>query len=234
MKTPPHLAEILGPTMWVDPRDAPQMINSITESKPFDVPRAAELGLPSQLPARNFAQVMTALTGADNRKAADERAADNRTSAEKRVADTNASREKTAAAANASREKAAGIRGGGKGTGPTPGQQGVQDRFNQREQDNLDKAEPDLHAERRSIGARLTLGTDENDKPIGKGKAALLGSRFKAVSDELQVLQFRKAKLNGATPPNQEQAAKIPDGTEVPGPDGRVWKKQDGILYLVK
>lgn len=116
----------------------------------------------------------------------------------------------------------------------TPGQQGVQDRFNQRRLDQqkkdlaaVQKQEDDEHAYRIATGQQLATATTDADK--NKYQAALKGSAFK-----IQAYQSRKAEILGTKAPDKATMAKIPEGSTATSPDGHQWMKKDGIVYLVK
>lgn len=117
----------------------------------------------------------------------------------------------------------------------TPGQQGVQDRFAQKRLDQqqkdlaaVQKQEDDEHAFRISAGQQLSNSNlADNDRQ--KLQAALKASTFK-----VQAYQARKAAIMNTKPPSQQLQAQIPEGGQATSPDGHVWQKKGGIVYIVR
>jgi|GEM_PF-6391854 len=159
------------------------------------------------------------------------------TGANSRNDNTNATRVQVGAGNNAATLGSANIRAAGTGNGrtgqPTPGQAGVQNRFDQKRQDLAQKTistiqakENALHAQRLQIGQ--TLGAMKPaDQEAAKAKLNTLGFQIGAY-------QTQKAKAAGAATPPQDIQSKIPEGQQATGPDGHTWMKKDGITYFVK
>lgn len=244
-KTP---IDINGAMSWVDPAQAPGLQKTMSEMQLVPTPDIfRQLGGPPMIPRSQAPQAMTAVTSILNRKATDQRAEDDRKSREG-IADKNRTAADTRAEnANTSRETIAGKRASKAASSASDiadrqarTQKAIADRQEARAIEKEDESK--MHDERRRLGDILSSGKDLDAKGNEidlnhKDNATLRGklkTKYESVVDNLQGLQLRKAKLYGFNPPTKDQAAKIPEGQEVTGPDGRVWKKQDGVLYFVR
>lgn len=112
----------------------------------------------------------------------------------------------------------------------TPGQQGVQSRFDIAKLNALSKEEQDYHDVRNRLGPQIASGTDENGKPIA---SRLVQAQFAKATNNLQELQFRKARVLKAAQPPQDVADKMQEGQQATSPDGHTWLKKDGVVYIV-
>lgn len=174
-------------------------------------------GAPAPWEPRIIAQGVD--TDGANRKSRETIAADNRTAADTRAENANKSREKTAGKRNAATVEAARIRR----DNPTPGQAGVQNRFDARRLETDKKAlaalevkESELHAEKLRQGAL----PNKNDAEVGVTKQTLSGLdlRIKAVQAAKQKL-ISKWDTQGAGEPEAQQpggriTVKLSDGRE--------------------
>jgi len=116
----------------------------------------------------------------------------------------------------------------------TPGQQGVQNRFDQKRLDALVKEESGYNSRRAQIGAMLASGKDATGADLNEGRKTLLRAQYRSTTDDLQGAQFRKARIMKAQAPGDAQLKAVPEGGEMTLPDGHVWRKQDGVVYIVK
>jgi len=176
--------------------------------------------------------VDTKETGANSRTAA------NNTSKEKVGAGHDTSRVQASAGNNAATIGAANIRaaGGGTGTG-TPGQIGVQSRFEQRRKDIAQKAVDAIQTKENALHAeRLQLGM--NPGATGTPARALTDAKLGKLTFQIGAAQVQKAKAAGTTAPPKELQDSMQEGKEkmFTSPDGKVhnWIKKDGIVYFVK
>ncbi len=73
---------------------------------------------------------------------------------------------------------------------------------------------------------------DKQGNPVWMGAAQkqLIQSRLDGVTSRLQILQSRKAQLQGLGVP-QAQPDSVAEGGNAFASDGAIWRKQDGILY---
>lgn len=102
---------------------------------------------------------------------------------------------------------------------PTPGQENVQNRFDQRRQDAAQKQMADVQAKEDAVHAqRLQLGQNQ----------------MKALNFQVQAYQTRKAAIAGAQTPPKAIQDQIPEGKQATAPDGHTWLKKDGIVYFIK
>jgi hypothetical protein len=229
--------------IWVDPDHLAQYMSATGQAQPIPTSAAAQkAGLPPTVPLRNLAQVVSVMNNQNMQDAANQRnqanndtkaqvaAGNNATSVANNTA-TNATRSSNNTATNATRVKVAGM----KGANGTPGQQGVQNRFDQRRQDAQQKQlqaaqsqEDQLHA------VRTQLGQDLNNPNVTDAQKTFKLSQLKTATSQIQASQSKKAAILGAQTPPQAVMDKIPEGTEGAGPDGHIWRKQGGIVYLVK
>jgi len=176
-------------------------------------------------------------TGANSRTAA------TNVTREKVGAGNNAATVQAAAGNNAATLGAANIRaaGGGTGTG-TPGQKGVQSRFDQRRADIAQKAIDTIQAKENVLHAqRVQIG--QNPGATGTPARAQSDAKLKSLTFQIGAYQTQKAKAAGASQPPAEaetQAdspalkAKYPLGVPMTSPDGHSWLRKDGITYFQK
>jgi|SRR5579863_1304083 len=122
--------------------------------------------------------------------------------------------------------------------GGTGGQRGVQGRFDQREADKIDAQEQALHEKRYELGETLSNKTfvDKSGQvqalPDIPDATKPYQARYDGATAQLQSLQVRKAKLYGVQPPDPATTKATKEGETTKGPDGSIWHKQDGVLYL--
>lgn len=69
-------------------------------------------------------------------------------------------------------------------------------------------------------------------KELPTNSTAPYQSRLRQVETTLQNTQYRKAAQFGVASPDPKQAAGVAEGGSVTAPDGAVWRKRDGILYV--
>lgn len=204
--------------------------------------RLQDFGYPATMPQKDLPSIMSAMTGFQNRMAADTRS-QNQIKSQQQIAEENRkSRESIAAQAQAGqtartqaqiqgRETVAGMPA--RNAGLTPGQANVQSRYEQaqlnakqKKLDTLQGQENKLHASRVQLG-KMMQGLDPTQMPGAQAKMA-------GFNQQIQDIQAQKATAIGAKVPSREQLQQIQEGETRPAPDGHIWKKKDGIVYLVK
>lgn len=229
-----------GQTAWAAPGEAAKILDTMHGLDTFATPQVGvEMGLPERTPFKNAPQIMTAIGQAANRKAQDQRAAQDRTSREQIATDNRNAANTRSDNSNTTRIKAAGITANTAAANQTAisdraaNQQAEIDKRQELNQIAREK-EPTLHQDRLTIGRMLETGLDADNNTLSKGKRAVLEASYKAKTAEVQGLQIRKAKLYGFQAPPQPVLDKIPEGKTATSPDGHIWKRQDGIVYLVQ
>ncbi len=96
---------------------------------------------------------------------------------------------------------------------------------------------PGLNAQRRKLGTMLASGVNEKGEKVefsteeGKIVKDRITSAIQAVNDNLQQVQFRKAKLYGIDYPATEDIEAAKDGEPIEALDGSVWKKSYGVAF---
>lgn len=233
LQVPAELQKLgLPATVDIDSAHLSQYVTSTGQEMPVDAGTAAALGAPgAKVPFKNVASMVSAGNAALGRKTQIDIADKNRTAANDRNTETNKTRLE---AARTRRDT------------PTPGQEGVTDRFNQRRIDaenkanrerletkqkemaTVQQAEDNVHAERTKIGDLLK---SPDLKPADR---AGYTAKMKAMRFQVQAYQSRKAGIVGATAPSKAIQDQIPEGQQAEGPDGHTWSKRDGIVYFVK
>jgi hypothetical protein len=127
-------------------------------------------------------------------------------------------------------------RGAPSGSSLTPGQAGVQNRFNQKEMDRLEAQEDQQRNQRddlrNTIQNNTYIGTDGQVKQLPANSTAPYQARLRQVETGLQNTQFRKAQQFGINAPDPQATAKLAEGGSITAADGSVWQKRDGIAYL--
>jgi len=235
--------------IWVDPDHLAQYMTATGQAQQVPTSAAAQAaGLPATVPLKNLAQVVQVMnnqntvSGANTRNQTtnDTRStiADNaQTGAGDRNAATNATRLKVAADNNATTIQAKNITREQflSGGGGTPGQQGVQNRFMVRQQAAQQKSLQAVQAQEDQVHAvRTQLGEDLKNPAITDAQKTAKLAQLKTTAYQVQSYQTRKASILGATPPPKAVQDAIPEGTQGPAPDGHIWRKQGGIVYLVQ
>lgn len=142
----------------------------------------------------------------------------NRTAANQRATERNA-----ASIENAKTREAAGA-----------GRGGAQNAMDTRRMDAVVKEENGYHQQRSDIGAQLANGTDKDGAPLNDGRRRILEAQYRSATDSLQNAQFRKAKIMKAQEPPRDVITRMPEGKQVTSPDGHVWQRQGGVVYIVK
>lgn len=98
--------------------------------------------------------------------------------------------------------------------------------------------QPGLHTQRIMFGQYLRSGLapDKNGTmvPLTPATRAYYQSSLQGLNSRLQQVQVQKARVYGAAQPTGRALTAIPEGGSGTMPDGHVWKKQDGIAYLVQ
>lgn len=119
--------------------------------------------------------------------------------------------------------------------GPTGGQTMMQQRFEQRRKDAAAKDMQAVQAKENEVhAARLKLGEELKDPTLPAVQRQAKMAQMKSTAFQVQSFQSRKATIAGAQVPPQAIQDKIPEGHQMPTPDGHVWQKQGGIVYFVK
>lgn len=221
-----------GPaTVWLPKSQLAHYTDVYSNATPADTPAEYQaLGGPKRVPFKNLPQVIATVAGQrrakDTADAAAKRATDQRTfqAGENEKTRTFQAGEKSKD--RASRVEAAGVRAGAQ----ADTQQSIADR---QEAGFIERGkEADLHTRRHKLREQLHTGKDDKDQPLKKGAMTLMQADIKGVTDEIQGLQLRKAKLYKIKVPPPDILNGIQEGTEGPGPDGHIWYKKDGIVYV--
>jgi hypothetical protein len=142
--------------------------------------------------------------------------------ANQRNATTNNTRVATNAATNSTRLKVAAMPA--RTQAPNPNKPNPQQVQLAKIQANEDK----VHADRIQTGQVLA-----NPSLNATDKAAA-NAQLTAQSFKLQAFQYAKAKVLGAQAPPQNIQTKLPEGTQMTSPDGHVWAKKNGIVYITQ
>lgn len=243
VNTPASLTSLgLPAQMWIPNEHLAQYAQEMGYLQPVPTPKSyQDMGGPPTMPLKELPSVMSTVGAAQRGAEANTRAAnqlksqqqiaeENRTSREKIAAQGQAAQTERTAASNKARLDAAAIRNA---RGLTPGQEEVKAREERRRQDAVQKdlgvlqgQENKIHADRLQLG-KLMGGLDPAKLPAAQAKMA-------GYNQQIQDIQARKAQRIGAVAPNQQQISQIQEGETRPAPDGHLWKKQDGIVYMVK
>lgn len=252
MNIDPATQKSMGVTLpdqiWVDPDHLAQYMGVTGQSQPIPTSKEAQAaGLPPTVPLRNLGQVVSVMNNQNIQNAANQRNAANNDTKVSTNAATNATRTATNANTNTTRTgiaqgnnatavQVANIRKpAGAGGQPTPGQQGVQNRFNTAQANKKQQQLQAVQAQEDQVHAvRMQLGQDLANPNITDAQKQQKLGQLKTATFQVQQYQTRKAAILGAQTPSAADQAKIPEGTQGPGPDGHIWRKQGGVVYLVQ
>jgi hypothetical protein len=125
----------------------------------------------------------------------------------------------------------------------TPGQLQVEQRnIDALENGTGTKEKPGLNALRMRLGQQLKSGKNEKGEAF-KDKAGKITdqaehdrivSELQAVNDNLQNVQFRKAKLYNIGTPDPQDVAAADEGAEIETAEGAVWTKKGGVAFFAR
>jgi hypothetical protein len=240
-----------GTRSYIDPAHWAAYKNATGQNAPIATPTDAQASglLPPTVPGRLYGSALRAASAAAANKAAGDRSAAKNTSGETIAAgrnqtlsdiaglkfgtqeditgQNNATKEKIAQGNQAGANARAALRGSG---APTPGQQGVQSRFEISRLNALAKEEQDYHDVRNRLGPQLASGTDDAGKPIAR---PMVQAQYAKATNNLQDVQYRKGRVLKAAQPPRDVVDKLQEGQQATAPDGHTWIKKDGIVYFM-
>jgi hypothetical protein len=255
-----------GETVWMDPAHVAAYYNATSQWTPTPTTLEQQnAGVQPTVPAKMIPAAIGAVNNAVRVENAGERNEANIASREGIAGKNMASREGmagrfeqmrrdiAAGVQTGANKRAAGVQAGlnGRRNQPTEGQAGVQNRFQTRQETDLQKQMRALQTKEDELHAtRVQIGEDLNNPDLPAIQRQTKQGQLKTTAFQIQSYQTRKAALVGAEMPPKKFLADVDKtyGTKAPGewqdeegnprtingPDGHTWRKTGGIVYFVK